>query len=90
MTSVACSTTQMVRASLSSSRQASQGASAVLKKPQTGQGVTLSAAWPMVRAMDSASPMCPWSIQRAMRSAPRVPMPGNCLRAATSSSTGRG
>lgn len=66
------------------------GLPSVLKKPQTGQGVTCSAAWPMVRAIVSASPMCPWSIHRAMRSAPRVPMPGSCFRAVTSSSTGMG
>src|SRR5437764_10350352 len=82
--SVACSTTQSRSAARVVSEQIPQ-ISSMVKKPQRGQGRTDSRVAAMARAMFSGWSPRACTIQSAMRSAERGPMPGICRSCAIKS-----
>src|SRR6478752_5275621 len=73
--SVGCSTTQRRSAARVESEQISQSGS-IVKKPQRGQGRTVARVVEMERAMVSGWSPRAWTIQSAIRSAERGPIPG--------------
>jgi hypothetical protein len=73
--SVGCSTTQRRSAAREVSEQISQTGS-IVKKPQRGQGRTVSRVAAMERAMVSGWSPRAWTIHNAIRSAERGPTPG--------------
>src|ERR1700674_3255756 len=82
--SVACSTTQSRSTAREASEQIPQNSSMV-KKPQRGQGRTDSRVAAMARAMRSGWSPRAWTIQSAIRSAERGPIPGICRSCAIKS-----
>src|SRR5687768_9562573 len=87
--SVGCSTTQSRSAARVVSEQMSQ-VSSMVKKPQRGQGRTVSRVAVMERAMLSGCWPRDWTIQSAMRSAERGPIPGICRNCAINSRIAEG
>src|SRR6476646_1748553 len=73
--SVGCSTTQRRSAEREVSEQMPQSGS-IVKKPHCGQGRTVSRVVAMERAIASGCSPFAWTIQRAIRSAERGPIPG--------------
>src|SRR5204862_2854103 len=73
--SVACSTTQSRSAAREESEQIPQSAS-IVKKPQRGQGRTVARVVAIERAIVSGWSPRAWTIQSAIRSAERGPIPG--------------
>src|SRR3954468_796855 len=73
--SVGCSTTQSRSAAREVSEQMPQSGS-IVKKPQRGQGRTVSRVAAMERAIVSGWSPRAWTIQSAIRSADRGPIPG--------------
>src|SRR5207237_3709579 len=87
--SVACSTTQSRSAARVVSAQIPQ-ISSMVKKPQRGQGRTDSRVAATARAMFSGWSPRAWTIQSAMRSAERGPIPGICRSCAIKSRSAAG
>src|SRR5204863_7079052 len=73
--SVACSTTQSRSAAREESEQMPQSSS-IVKNPQRGQGRTVSRVVAIERAIVSGWSPRAWTIQSAIRSAERGPIPG--------------
>src|SRR5687767_4670742 len=87
--SVGCSTTHSKSAVRVVSEQMSQ-ISSMVKNPQRGQGRTVSRVALMARAILSGCWPRDWTIQSAMRSAERGPIPGICRNWAINSRIAEG
>jgi hypothetical protein len=87
--SVGCSTTQSKSAAREVSEQIPQ-ISSMVKNPQRGQGRTVSRVAVMEREMFSGWSPRAWTIQSAIRSAERGPIPGICRSCAIKSRIAEG